>query len=374
MSATVAAARPGLARRHRSTLVVAAALVVAVAVVLVLGTGDDGRTARLDPDGSGGEGAQAVARVLDDEGVEVDVVRSADALDEADVDAGTTVVVTSAEQLGASTVERLLDRARDARVVVLEPGPELLDLLGTDGSTTPFDAGGAVPAGCDDPRYAGLEIEVDRGLGVPGATSCFGGALATTDDLVLLGAGDLVTNDQVTRADNAAVALRLLGQNDRLVWYVASYDDLGGEDGVDVWSLVPDWIRPGLAVVVLAVVALILWRGRRLGALATEPVPVTVRAIETTRSRGRLYRRAGDRAHAAGALRAATRSRARDRLGLGAGTDEAALVRDLARHVGRPEADLAALVGSQGPAPGTDRDLITLAHALTALEEEVRRS
>ncbi|WP_134766939.1 DUF4350 domain-containing protein [Nocardioides sp. 1609] len=374
MSSTVAAARPGLGRRHRSTLVVVAALAAAVAVVLVLGTGDDGRTARLDPDSSGGEGAQAVAGVLDDEGVDLEVVRSADAFDEAGVDAGTTVVVTSADQLGESTVDRLVDHARGARVVVLEPGPELLALLGTGGSVTPLDTEDVVPADCYDPLYAGLEIEVDRGVGVPGATSCFDGALGVTDDLVLLGAGDLVTNDQVTRADNAAVALRMLGQDDRLVWYVASYDDLTGDDGVDVWSLVPDWIRPGLAVVVLAVVGLIFWRGRRLGPLAIEPMPVAVKAIETTRSRGRLYRRAGDRAHAAGALRAATRSRARDRLGLGAGTDEAALVRDLARHVGRHEADLAALVGSGGPVPGTDRDLIALAHALTALEEEVRRS
>ncbi len=61
-----------------------------------------------------------------------------------------------------------------------------------------------------------------------------------------------------------------------------------------------------------------LWRGRRLGPLATEPLPVVVKAIETTRSRGRLYRKSGDRAHAADALRSATRARAATRLRLGA--------------------------------------------------------
>ena len=67
----------------------------------------------------------------------------------------------------------------------------------------------------------------------------------------------------------------------------------------------------------IAVLALLVWRSRRLGALASEPLPVVVKAIETTRSRGRLYRKAGDRDHAAGALRAAARVRAAERLGLG---------------------------------------------------------
>ena len=117
----------------------------------------------------------------------------------------------------------------------------------------------------------------------------------------------------------------------------------------------------------------IAWRVRRLGPLAIEPLPVVVKAIETTRSRGRLYRKAGDRAHAAARLRAATRTRAAERLRLGAGHDEAALVRDVARHVGRPEAEIAVIIGSQGPVPGSDRDLISLARDLATLEEEVRR-
>ncbi len=40
---------------------------------------------------------------------------------------------------------------------------------------------------------------------------------------MLFGADQALTNDQILRADNAAVALRLLGQDDRLVWYVPSH-------------------------------------------------------------------------------------------------------------------------------------------------------
>ena len=45
-----------------------------------------------------------------------------------------------------------------------------------------------------------------------------------------------------------------------------------------------------------------LWRGRRLGPLVVEPLPVVVKAVESTQGRGRLYRRVRDRAHAAGIL------------------------------------------------------------------------
>ncbi len=360
-------------RRHRTAVVVTVFLVLAVVVALATGGGETGREAAYDPDNVGGDGGRAVARVLADEGVDVEVVRSADALAEADAGDGTTVVVTSTEQLGASTVERLLRDTAGATVVVVDPGPTLLDLLGRPGSDGSADTSGPIEASCETPLFTGLEIEVDEATRMPG-DGCFDDTVVTSGSLTLLGSPQLLTNDQVLRADNAAVALRLLGQQDRLVWYVASYDDLVGDDGVDFWSLVPEWVRPGIGLLVLAVLALVLWRGRRLGPLATEPLPVVVKAIETTRSRGRLYRRSGDRAHAAATLRAATLARVRSRMRLAPATDETTLVRDVARHVGRPEAEVAGLLATSGPPPGTDRDLINLAAALAALEEEVRRS
>lgn len=367
-------------RRHRAAVVVVAFLVLAVVVAILTRGEATGETAPHDPANAGPDGAQAVARVLSDEGVDVEVVRSADDLAAAGADASATVVVTSTEQLGTSTVERLLADTAGARVVVVDPGPELLDLLGVGQSTGAADTDDPIEAGCTDPLVADLRIEVDDATRMPtgptGSTgsSCFDDTLVLSDDLALLGAPDLLTNDQVLRADNAAVALRLLGQQPRLVWYVASYDDLVGDDGVDFTSLLPDWIAPGIGLLALAGIALVLWRGRRLGPLAVEPLPVVVKAIETTRSRGRLYRRSGDRAHAAETLRAATRARVRERLRLGASTDEATLVRDVARHTGRPEADVAALLTAFGRTPADDHDLIALAHALTVLEEEVRRA
>ena len=106
--------------------------------------------------------------------------------------------------------------------------------------------------------------------------------------------------------------------------------------------------------------------------LAAEPLPVVVRAIETTRSRGRLYRRAGDRAHAARALRRATRARVTDRLRLGVGASEEDVLRACARLLDRNETELTALLGTSAPAPASDTDLIILATELAALDREVR--
>lgn len=376
----------GLWARHRVTLLLVAALAAAVGVVLWSGGG--ARTAAdLDPDNPDAAGAQALARVLEDQGVALDVARGADALEAAlprgrtgngsGTGTGTTVVVTSTGSLGASTLDRLLVAADGARVVLVAAGPLVTDELDLPGTPSTDALGRGTRGACADTSYDDLVLEVDTTLAYPGPGGCFATAdgdavLVEREGLVLFGAGDALTNDQVLRADNAAVALRLLGQDPRLVWYVPDTADLVGDDGVALTSLLPDWLLPALWLVGLAVLALVLWRARRLGPLAVEPLPVVVRAIETTLSRGRLYRRAGDRAHAADALRRAARHRASERLRLGR-PDDADLVREVARHLGRPVEDVAGLLSSEAPAPTTDHDLITLATRLAELDGEVRR-
>ena len=371
-------ARPGIWRRHRTALVIAAGALAALVVVLLVGDRPATSTP-LDPDNPGGQGARAVARVLDDQGVEVRVVRGADALDDLDLDSSTTVMVTSTYLLGRSTTQRLLDGLAGADLVVAEPEPGVIEALGLDTQSWTVTPGDRT-ARCSDPLLAGLEVRVDVGTEYGTAAGCFTGehghlVARPRDGVTLLGAAELLTNDQVLRADNAAVAMRLLGQHDRLGWYVPEVADLLGGDGVSLRTLVPEWIFPGLWIAGATVVALLMWRVRRLGPLVTEPLPVTVKAIETARSRGRLYRKAGDRAHAARALRRATRSSMAVRLHLpaAASSDESTLVRDVARHVGRPVGEVHALLSDQALPPATDDELITLANDLAALEREVLR-
>ncbi len=96
----------------------------------------------------------------------------------------------------------------------------------------------------------GLAVRVDQGTEYDTVVGCFAGehgnlVAVPRAGLTFLGAAELLTNDQVLRADNAAVALRLLGQRDRLVWYVPDAADLVGDDGVTLSTLLPRVDPPG---------------------------------------------------------------------------------------------------------------------------------
>lgn len=371
----------GSIRRHRTGLLVGAALVVATVASIVAGS-RPGYSEDLDPGNASPDGARAVARVLGHEGVEVDIVRDADSLDEVRIDAGTTVVVTSVGNLGPSTADRLLQDARGAHVVLVDPPVGTLGIVGLEEGAR-IHRPGTVKGSCADPRFDDLRVRVDRATAFPAADgSCFGtedGALLTTDpsrSLTVLGAGQLLSNDQVTRADNAAVALRLLGARDRVVWYVPDLQDLVATDSVGLGSLLPDWLVPALWLVALVMIAVIVWRGRRLGPLVTEPLPVSITAIESTESRGRLYRKVSDRRHAADVLRRAARTRIAAHLRLPRATqaDVDALARAVSAHSGEDLERVRALLSPGGVAPRTDKDLTQLANDLAELDREVRRS
>lgn len=359
--------------RHRALVLIVAAGVVAVLLAAWLGRNHQAYAAPLDPRNPDGDGAQALAKVLDEQGVDVQVVRSAAALDRTTANASTTIVVTSSGNLGRTTTSRLLRHQGQSHLVVVAPGAQLVRELGISDfprTTTPT---GAIAAGC--PPYDGLSLRTDvaQAFNAPGCFRTQGGVMLAEPraGLTLLGADAVLTNDQILEGDNAAIALRLLGQRQRLVWYVPDLADLGGADGVAVSTLLPDWLRPSLWLLAAAAVALVVWRARRLGPLAREPLPVEVKAVETTRNLGRLYRRAGDRAHAAEALRSAARARLAVRLRLPRRPDPARLSADVAAHTGRPLAEVEELLGPTSPPPAGDRDLVALADALTELDREV---
>ncbi|MEV5001365.1 DUF4350 domain-containing protein [Nocardioides sp. LML1-1-1.1] len=376
-------------RPSRTWLVIGLALVAALAVSVWATAGNEKYPDPLDPRNPGPDGAQALAEVLDDQGVGVDVVRSADALEEAEVDAGTTVLVTRTDALSPKTLDRLRRHARPGRLVLVEPSYALVRQVDSNlRATTVFPdevvascERGKGPAGID---LDGLRLEADQ-VTVFSATddtldgaTCFadsGGSVlaeSATADVVLFGAGQALTNDQVLRGDNAAVALRLAGAGKRLVWYVPDPADATADEAVSLSSLLPRWIKPGLWLTLLALVALAFWRARRLGPLSTEPLPVVVRAVETARSRGRMYRKSGDRVHAARALRRAARTDLAGRLGLDRRAATPEVVEATARHLGAPVEQVGPLLDDTHP-PATDQDLVRLAQELARLRREVRR-
>lgn len=365
MSGTIASLA-SRARRARMPVTLGAIvlLLVGVAVWLAPDPQDDGA---LDPGSAAPSGGRAVARVLAAQGVDVTVARSSAALRAAVPDGTgprTTIVVVQPSALGRATATDLLGLR--ASVVVVDAGPAALRLLAVEADPERRADDGPIGAGCSDSLVSGLELDVDDRLAYQGGR-CFDTSLLRRTDLTLLGAGQALSNRDVLRGDNAALALRLLGGRERLVWYDPDPAEQGADDAVTLRSLLPPWLLPALALGTLAVVALVVVRARRLGPLVREPLPVSVRAAESVESLGRLYQRAGDRAHAAAALRSAGRRRWRSRLSVGPDVPDAALVDLVAAHLHRPAAEVADLL-LDAP-PHDDHALVTLAAALAALDE-----
>lgn len=352
----------------------------------------------LDPDGTGPGGGKALVEVLRHHGVDVQVVRSAQDLVDAAPAPGTTVVMADPEYLGHDSTTRLADASRRAdRLVLISPTSEQLDALGLPLAATPAGEVGDVRSGCST-RIAGPDDTVtviDEGLVAtetargrsqlcfvlpdPGHSArpdaSFGAAMATlpatTDhpEVVALGMAPAFTNRLLATASHAGLAVRALGHSPRLVWYQPGLGDLADASGAPVPSPWPVWLDPAVVVLANAVLVLALVRGRRMGALVTERLPVVVRAVETTESRGRIYRRARDRERAARILRLATATRLARRLAVPT-TELAVLVPAAAAASGMPAAEVAALLA--GAPPTTDAELHTIAVSLSRLEERVR--
>jgi hypothetical protein len=181
-----------------------------------------------------------------------------------------------------------------------------------------------------------------------------------------------MTNDGLLHAGNAALAMNLAGDRSRLIWYAPHR--VAGENSAptSIYDLIPasvTWIAWQLALVVLL---LALWKGRRIGPLVAEELPVVVRASETVEGRGRLYRSRRARDRAAEALRTATLQRLLPRLGLGAAAPAPVVVTTLAQRSGTDPNFLSYHLF--GPPPTTDNDLLQLARALDEIERQVTRS
>lgn len=374
------------ARRNRGVLGVVVAVLACVTLLSVLAVRSAGHREDLDPENPGPDGAQAVARVLAAQGVQLTVVRRAAELERTNVDADTTVVVTSSEHLGRSTAREVQERTAAAGTLVLAaPVATLRRALALPVTVEDARPAGRSSASCADDLLGGLILDVGDSPGYrsddPRVTTCFArqsdpqaGLVARIDGAgnpatYVVGGTDLFTNGRVERADNAAAALRLLGSHQRLVWYVPDVRDVGAGDAGPLAGQLPGGLFPALWLLLAAVLATMVWRGRRLGPLVVEPLPVVVKAVESTQGRGRLYRRVRDRSHAAEILRAATRRRFVARLGLPPDIGVDGLASAVAVATGADPATVLELLAT-GPVTD-DGSLTRLADALSALEREV---
>lgn len=370
---------PGGGRRRRGLLALGVA-VVAVVLLLSLLTPRTSEEA-LAPDSVSLSGGRAVARVLQQQGVTITEARSFDAATRA-LDAnrigGVTVLVTDPDLLSAQRLQVLA--ASGAELVLLRPGDATLDALTSDVRGTGSEAARDRDPGCTvaDPVAAGTARAGGLTYAASGdAQSCYGGSYVRVDSgvggseasLTVLGQSAVLTNRYADQEGNATLALRTLGSQQHLVWYLPDPLDTDSPT-VPLLDLVPRWLLPSIALLLVAALTAMLWRGRRLGRLVGEPLPVVVRAAETVEGHGRLYASAGSSGRAADLLRGASARRLRAAVGL----DPQAPVHDVADQVawltGRSAAGVQEVLA--GTSPRDDPALVRLAIELDTLENDVR--
>ncbi len=375
-----------LRRIRRAHLIIAALCLAAIAILLLAGGSSNDQP--LDPQSASPSGSKALAQLLQAEGVRSTKTRSLQEV--LTLGSDTTVLVLLPAVLPPEQVDQLA--ASRADLVLLQPdGPSLQLAAGlTMGLASPpllrlsYDPGpctleAAVRAGdvevgqavgylSETPTPSNLAIAQCYSLGE--ASSQGGNAYLVTQlrhgerSVTVLGSPDLLTNDGLARKGNASLAMNLLGANPHLVWYLPEIP-FGAGDAALV-DLLPAGVRFGMLALLVAAVVLALVRGRRLGPVVIEPLPVVVRAAETAEGRARLYQRGKSRGRAAQALRSQARARLRRRYQLGRRDDPAALVTALALHQPDLPPDQARLL-VEGPEPTSDEQLVELALTLDRL-------
>lgn len=364
---------PGIAvywRRWRFGIAVFAALLVTALIIGIIS--NQGRRGYLDPEGVDAVGAGALAELLSDQGVAVsEVRRTEEAVAAARPD--TTLLITVPDLLRPQQVQRVI--ATGADIVLVAPAQVVTEF---SPAVVPSEGDRAAvrEPGCElaEAVRAGSARLAGRYTGGPEA-SCYGGALVVDrldadQRLVVLGTAEPLTNRYLDDDGNAALAMGLLGRHPELIWYRPVPEEIAGLEGTPLSELLPGWVAPVGWQLGIAALFVAWWRGRRLGRVVPEPLPVVVRAAEATEGRARLYRRGRARGHAADTLREAASERLRHRLGLPPDAGTGALAEAVAARTGRPSAAVADLLGGREPAD--DASLVHLADELDALEQEVR--
>ncbi|MBA4860265.1 DUF4350 domain-containing protein [Streptomyces sp. PSKA54] len=375
--------------RARGVVLALVILLAAAIALAVVRSGD--RHGRLDPRSADPYGSRAVAELLDDRGVSTRIVTTTD---EARAAAGpdTTLLVAAPDLLTGRQQTELRAATADSggRTVLVAPGDPSLGTLAPGVTADPAPSlASTLSPGCDLPaarRAGNADTGGRRYTAATDADRCYPDdglptlvripAADGTGDTIVIGAADILYNDRLDQHGNASLALQLLGSRTHLVWYLPSLSDDTATDAGDrsFFDLIPSgWLWGTLQLTIAAALAA-LWRGRRLGPLVPERLPVAIRASETAEGRARLYRKANARERAATALRAATRTRLAPLLGVPPAQAHApeALLPALSAQLHGSGQDLHTLLF--GPPPRDDAALITLADQLDALEREVRTS
>ncbi len=374
-------------QRTRFPLLLIALASVSV-TVLVLAAPQGKSNDYLDPADASGTGAKALAVILVQRGFQFTSVYSPSAALSA-IGSRTgrptaTLVITSPDLLTAAQRGQLANA--DAELVLVEPGAaalrSLAPAIAVANLTAPIDK--AISPSCSLPA-ATLAGSADAGgltYQIPAsATGCYpinGHPSVVTyraghRTITIIGNGLLLADGLLGQEGNAALALDLLSAQHTIVWLTpepkvaAPHPRAAGRPKP---ALIPGAAWLVVLQLFVALLLAALWRMRRFGPLITERLPVVVRASETVEGHARLYQSRRARARAAAALRTAMLARVQPALGLAVEATPDAVIDGLASRSSRTRQQIEAI--GFGPPPGSDADLVALAHELDELEREVR--
>lgn len=369
-------------RLRRQRALVGLVVLVVLVVGLLAWAGGQRSTGALDPIAVDPSGSRALARVLEGQGVQVVRVDTAQGAADALREAPAATLLITVPELVTGPMADAVASAPMTRVVAIGATPGVAGpwaAVAPEGSQPVQDRapgctwpvavragsatmGGAVlptPAGAGERCYDGSALDL------PPAE----GHVATT----VLGSGAPLTNAELAVSGNASLATGTLGRDPVLVWWLPSFADplyAAGGQPQELSALLPAWVPWALLQLAVAVLVVAYVRGRRFGPVVTEPLPVTVRAAETTEGLARMYRRAHGRTHAAGLLATEATHRLVAVLRLPRGSDVAVVAHEVAARTGRPVGDVLHLLDH--PAPADDAALVRFAHDLDTLERQVR--
>jgi hypothetical protein len=263
----------GLWRSIRVPVVIVVAAVALVALLAAVSRAD---STPLDPRSTTSTGTHALAVLLGQRGVVVDVPGSVGSLT-AGANAGDTVVLAQPGDLADRVLSSLASSS--ATVVLVDPQSRELRAFAVPATLDNEVGHSVLDPGCSLPAaqvagsidYAGDLYEVRAGT-----TGCYrsgtdAGLVAATraggGRTLVIGGGGPLTNAELAHQGDAALALGLLGGSTHLDWVPPG--SLGGavapSDRRGVFSLLPRGLDWGLVQLAIAVVVLALWRARRLG-------------------------------------------------------------------------------------------------------------
>lgn len=374
------------------------ALILLGGVVVAMLQARPSVTGPLDPRDVSPGGTHALAALLAGQGKPVTTAETAATALAQSRRPGTALVITNPGVLGSTSLAMLATSPAD--LLIVAPGPDALDAL-APGVTLAARARAPVTSlqpqcGLPAARLAG-SAEMGGILlrsTVWGTWRCYrtgrppvsppaqgaapAGPFASLvriqsdgRSVTVLGTATPLTNADLGRDGNAALALDLLDSDSRVVWLVPA-PPLAGHIPAGQHSataVIPAPVYLVITELMVAVALAALWRMRRFGPLVFEPLPVVVRAAETVEGHGRLYRSRRARGRAAATLRSAALARITTRIGLPQETSPEAICHDLAARTGLAVGGLQAML--YGPVPPDDAALVTLAADLDSLEGQV---